>query len=67
VLHKVKKERNILQTIKRKKANSNAHILCRNYILKHVFEGKIEGRIDVRGRRGIRSKQLLDDLKKKRG
>jgi hypothetical protein len=31
-----------------------------------VIEGKLEGRIDVTGRRGRRSKQLLDDLKEKR-
>jgi hypothetical protein len=27
------------------------------------MEGKIEGRIEVRGRRGRRHKQLLDELK----
>jgi hypothetical protein len=31
-----------------------------------VIEGKLEGRIEVRGRRGKRRKQLLDDLKEKR-
>jgi len=30
-------------------------------LLKHVIEGKIEGRTDVAGRRG-RRKKLLDDL-----
>jgi hypothetical protein len=34
--------------------------------LKHVIEGKLEGRIEMTGRRGIRRKQLLDDLKEKR-
>ena len=33
----------------------------RNCLLKHVIEGKIEGRIDVTGRRGKRRKELLDD------
>jgi hypothetical protein len=33
-------------------------------LLKHVIEGKIEERIEVTGRR---RKQLLDDLKEKRG
>jgi hypothetical protein len=28
-----------------------------------VIEGKIEGRIEMTGRRGRRRKQLLDDLK----
>jgi hypothetical protein len=31
-----------------------------------VIEGKLEGRIDMTGRRGRRRKQLLDDLKEKR-
>jgi len=34
--------------------------------LKHVIEGKIEGRIEVTGRRGRRHKQLLNDLKEAR-
>jgi hypothetical protein len=38
-----------------------------NYLLKHVIEGKVEGRIEVAGRRGRRGKQILDDLKEKRG
>jgi hypothetical protein len=37
--------------------------LCRNCLLKHGIEKKIEGRIDVTGRRGRRRKQLSDDLK----
>jgi hypothetical protein len=41
--------------------------LCRNCLLKNVIEGKIEGRIEMTGRRGRRRKQLLDDLKEKRG
>jgi hypothetical protein len=31
-----------------------------------VIEGKLEGRIEMTGRRGRCSKQLLDDLKEKR-
>jgi hypothetical protein len=45
VLHRVKEERNILHTVKRKKANWVGHILRRNCILNHVIEGKVEGRI----------------------
>jgi hypothetical protein len=48
-------------------ANWTGHILRRNCLLKHVIEGKIEGRIKMTGRRGIRRKQLLDDLKENRG
>jgi hypothetical protein len=67
VLHRVKEERNILHTIKRRKANWIGHILRRNCLLKHVIEGKLEGRIEMTGRRGRRRKQLLEDLKEKRG
>jgi hypothetical protein len=52
VLDRVKEERNILQTIKRRKANWIGHSLHRNCLLKHVIEGKLEGRIEVTGRRG---------------
>jgi len=41
------------------------HILCRNCILKHVTEGKVEGMIEVMVRRGRRCKQLLHDLKER--
>jgi len=40
--------------------------LCRNCLLKHVTEGKIEGRIEVTGRGGRRRKQLLFELKDRR-
>jgi len=43
VLQNVKKERNILQKIKRHVTKLIGHILRRNYFLKHVFERKIEG------------------------
>jgi hypothetical protein len=50
VLQRVKDERNILQTMKRRNANRIGHILCRNWLLKHVAEGKLEGSIEVMGR-----------------
>jgi hypothetical protein len=46
----VKEERNIVHTIKRRKANWIGHILRRNCLLKHVIEGKEIGRIEVKGR-----------------
>ena len=67
VLRRVKEERYILHTIKRRKANWIGHILCRNSLLEHVIEGYVEGSIEVKGRRGRRRKQLLDDLKGNRG
>jgi hypothetical protein len=66
VLHRVKEERNIVHTIKGREANWIGHILRRNCLLKHVIEGKLEGRIEMTGRRGKRRKQLQDDLKEKR-
>ena len=63
VLHRVKEKRNIIRTIKSRKANWIGHILCRNCLLKHVIEGKIEGRVEVTGR----PKHLLDELKEMRG
>jgi hypothetical protein len=66
VLHRVKEERNIRHTIKRRKANWISHILRGNCLLKHVIEGKLEGRIEMTGRRGRRRKQLLDDVKENR-
>jgi len=62
---RVKEERNILQTIKRKKADWIGCLLRRNCLLNHVIEGKIEGRLGVSGRRGRKRKQILDDLKEK--
>jgi hypothetical protein len=66
VLHRVKEERNILHTIKRRNANGIGHILRRNCLLKHVIEGKLERKTEMTGRRGRRRKQLLDNLKEKR-
>ena len=66
VLHRAKKESSILRTVKRRKANWIGHNLRRNCLLKHAVEGKVEGRIEVTGRRGRRGKQLLNDLKKRR-
>jgi hypothetical protein len=47
VLHRVKKERKFVYTMKWKKANWIGHFLCRNCFLKHIIEGKLEGMIDV--------------------
>jgi hypothetical protein len=38
VLHRVKKEKNIVHTAKRRKANSIGHISRRKRLLKHVIE-----------------------------
>jgi hypothetical protein len=63
----VKKERNILYEIRKRKANWIGHILLRNCLLQRVIEGKIKEGIEVTGRRGRRRRKLLDDLKERRG
>ena len=67
VLLGVKGQRNILHEISKWKANWIGHILCRNYLLQWVIEGKIKGEIEVTGRQGRRCRILLDDLKERRG
>jgi len=67
VLIRVKEQRNILHVIRKRKANWVGHILCRNCLLQRVIEGKIEGGIEVTGRRGRRRRKLLDDSKESRG
>jgi hypothetical protein len=58
VLQRFKVKRNIPHTTELRKANWTGHILCRNCLLKHVIEGKIERMV----RRGRRRTQLLDDI-----
>jgi hypothetical protein len=67
VLLTVKEQRNILHEVSKRKANWIGHILCRNCLLQQVIEGKITGGIEVTGIRGRRRRNLLDDLKERRG
>ena len=60
-------QRNILHEIRKWKANWIGHILRRYCLLKQVIEGKIKGEMEVIRRRGRRRKELLDDLKDRRG
>jgi hypothetical protein len=64
VLLRVKEQRNILHEIRNRKANWIGHIFRRNYLLQSVIEGKINGGIEVTGRK---HRKLLDDLKERRG
>ena len=43
VLLRVKEQRNILNEIRKRKANRIGHILPRNCLLQRVIEGKIKG------------------------
>jgi len=45
-LQTAKEERNILQTVKRGKANWIGDILRRNSVIKHFIDGKLEGRVE---------------------
>ena len=45
VLQWIKEERNVLHTLKWRKANRIGHILHRHCLREHVAEGNIEGRI----------------------
>jgi hypothetical protein len=64
---RVREYRNILHTVKRRKANLIGHILRRNCLLKHVIEEKMDRRIEVTGRWERRRMQLLEDLRESRG
>jgi hypothetical protein len=66
VLYRAREDRDILHAIKGSTAICIGHILCRNCLLKHVVEGKKDGRIEVKGRERI-SKHLPDDLKETTG
>jgi len=50
VLQTDKDGRNIVQTVKRRKANWIGHILRWNCLQKQVIGGKIKGRIEMKGR-----------------
>jgi len=67
VLRRINEKRNILHTVKRRKDNWICHILRRNCLIKHIIEGKIEGEIELTGRRGRKRNQLLDGFKERRG
>ena len=67
VLLRVNEQRNILNEIRKRKANWIGHILRRNCLLQQVIEGKMKGQIEVTRRRGRRLKKLLDELKDRRG
>ena len=58
---------NIYIYIHTRQANWIGHILGRNCLPQQVIEEKIEGGIEVTGRRGRRRRKLLDDLKERRG
>jgi hypothetical protein len=58
VLLRINEQRNILNGIRKRKANWIWHVLRRNCLLKQVIEGKIKGEMEVTRRRGRRRKKL---------
>ena len=67
VFHRVKEERNVVHTVKRREVNLIGHILCRNCLLRHGIERNKEVNMEVTGIQGRRCKQLLYDFKETRG
>jgi hypothetical protein len=66
-VHGGKEKRNILHTIKGRKANFIGHFVRRNCLLINFTEERIKVRLEVVRKRGRRRKQLPDDLNEKRG
>jgi len=60
-LHRVRVERNILHAIKTRTGDWIGPILHWNFLLKHILERKIEGRIDVtEDEEGVVSKYYIN-------
>jgi len=55
----------MLHTVNIMKANWVGPVLFTNYLLKHIIEGNIGGRIELTLKQGRREKQLLGDLRKR--
>jgi hypothetical protein len=67
VLLRVKKQRNILYEIRKRKANWIGHILSRNCLLQLVIEGKKQRGIEVTEKQRRRRRNLLKKKKKRIG
>jgi len=63
VLHKSQGGQYYPMYSKRSRAFLIGHIFRKNCLLKHFIKRQIVGRIEVKGRRGRRGKQLLNGLK----
>jgi len=67
VLYGVKLKRSVLHAIKRRKAKWTGHIFRRKCLLNQVIERKVQGRIEGTERRRRSLRQLLGNLREKRG
>jgi hypothetical protein len=66
MLLKAKEEKNILHIRTRRKGNCIGHILRRICLLKHVIQGKLDGKTYGRGRRRRRGNQIFSGLKERK-
>ena len=67
MFYRASEERNVLLSIKRRKANWIGYILHSNCSLRYFIESKIDGKIEVEGRRGRMRKHILDYMKEAGG
>jgi len=67
VLHTVKEDMNVLHTLQIRNASWIGHILHRNCLLTDIADRKRGRRVEVTEVWGRRRKQLLNDVKEKRG
>jgi hypothetical protein len=63
VLYRVKEERNILHSVKRREANWTGHILRRKCLLKQVIKGSTWERIKVMRRQEVDLRSCLITLR----
>jgi len=67
VFYRANEERSVLRQIKRRKANWIGYIVHSNCSQTYLIESKIDGKIEVAGRRGRIRKQTLDFIKEAGG
>jgi hypothetical protein len=65
VSNRVKEVKNVLHRVQQRSANWISYIFRRNYLLKHVIEGKVKGEIEMTGRLGRIVEALLDKFRKR--
>ena len=67
VISRFIEERNILHAVNMRNSNFVCHIFRWNCLLKQFIERKVGRKLEVKERGRIRRKQLLNDLKERRG
>jgi len=67
VLLREKEEMNFVRTVKRGKVKWVGHILCWNFLFKHVTEEKVEGNDKSDGKMTKKMEAAINDLQEKSG